>query len=421
MLQDGKRGMPQNGRRPETWPHPEDLPDTGIPHRCMEPRTCPSSGLAESLPHVAAGKTHWKLMMEEPVLKFASALRAKGIAAVYCTFCRNHHPIEHATAAKHYNQLHYWLAERPHIQYSQARRQLWQTCLVGGVGGLRFNHLDGSIEVFKGHEVIEELPPDLHPLPPSPWQQTPPRHATPGPPGPPPLFRARESATSASMHSHVSEIDGDFIPAAGNRHTRPPPPPEPPLSDRSVNTVLPSSEESMGCLLRSELQFHTLDNQIMKLKNLATQELRAGRGVILSLDLFSTDRGGQPALLGQQQQLSLPPPPPRPPPPPPPPSTLLPPTPAPPWVVPREQQRQLELLQQPEIQEPSCTITEVEPHDAATASAHKYDKGDAVMAEWYGSWMPATISDVSPNNSFTVRWETQEITHDVTADCLRPR
>jgi len=157
----------------------------------------------------------------------------------------------------------------------------------------------------------------------------------------------------------------------------------------------------------------------MKLRKLATQELTAGRGVILSLDVCSTEGGGQPAQLGQQhpqQQLSPPPPPP----------PILP----PPSAVPKEQQQrqqqqqqqqqqQLELLQQPEIPEPPSTIAEVEQRDAATANAHKYAKGDSVMAEWYGDWMPATIFDVSLNNSFTVRWETQEITHGVTADRLR--
>jgi len=79
-----------------------------------------------------------------------------------------------------------------------------------------------------------------------------------------------------------------------------------------------------------------------------------------------------------------------------------------------EQQQQL-------VPEPPSRITEDEPHDAATTNARKYVKGDAIMADWYGSWEPGWIHDTSPDGSFTVRWETQEITHDMTAHCLRPR
>lgn len=64
---------------------------------------------------------------------------------------------------------------------------------------------------------------------------------------------------------------------------------------------------------------------------------------------------------------------------------------------------------------------EDEAHDAATTDAHEYVKGDAVMADWYGSWEPGWIHDESPDGSFTVRWETQEITHDMAAESLRPR
>jgi len=266
---------------------------------------------------------------------------------------------------------------QPDLQYHEVRSRLWQTCLVGGVGGLRLNHLDGSIEVFKGNEVKGELPPffDASPLP---CHGGLPAHTTHEPPA------------------------LAFMPAAVHGPPPPPPkrglPPPPPGrlrsdgSDISVSTVLPPSEAEMSRTDRllhcSELQLHTLSDEMTQLAELAKQELRAGRRLMVSVETCSTERGGQLPQNRQQQQAPPPPPP---------------------------------LVEQLDIPESLSRITEDAPHDAATTKAHEYVKGDTVMVDWYGSWEPGWIHDASPDGLFTVRWETPELTHDVAANRLRLR
>jgi len=315
------------------------------------------------------GKAVWKLNMEEPATLYAAALRAKNVPYIWCALCDNYHAIEHITGEKHYKVLHRWLDMNPGIQYPEARQKVWQNCLIGGVGGIRLNHLDGSIEVFKGNQVTEELPP----FPPAalPWQEGLQTLTTHGSPGPPP----------------------------------PPPPPERPLSDTSGSTSeAPFAElnRTGQFLHRSDLHLHTLKDHIARVTELAMQELKAGRMPILSLQTCSTNRGSPSPQL-QQQQLQF---------------TPLPP---PPPVVP-EQQHELESSQQLEIPEPPSRIMEHDLRDAATTTkANEYVEGDAVMAYWFGSWEPGTIYAASPDGLFTVRWETEEITPDVAADRLRPR
>lgn len=43
------------------------------------------------------------------------------------------------------------------------------------------------------------------------------------------------------------------------------------------------------------------------------------------------------------------------------------------------------------------------------------------MVNWYGSWEPGWIFEASSDGLFMVRWETNEVTPNVAADCLRPR
>eukprot|EP00419_Tripos_fusus_P039584 CAMPEP_0172787696 /NCGR_PEP_ID=MMETSP1074-20121228/206579_1 /TAXON_ID=2916 /ORGANISM="Ceratium fusus, Strain PA161109" /LENGTH=386 /DNA_ID=CAMNT_0013624717 /DNA_START=34 /DNA_END=1194 /DNA_ORIENTATION=- len=376
---------------PATWPKPETLPIPGKPHRCLEPRSFPQNASASSLPHLAMGKGIWKAKMEEPAKAFASALRARGIPPIACTFCENCHYFEHLTGEKHYKNLLRWLESHPSYDLARNNPQIWQVCLIGGVGGLRFNHLDGSIEVFKGNQVTEKPPPIVCPSPP-PWEQVPPACAMPGPPGPPP---PPPQPREAAMRQHVGLSD---------------PPEATPSGTSATSTALFSAGDSLnemcgtdGLLMRSDLQLCSLDEDIEKLRKLALQELTAGRRLSFSLKYQSTEQRDQQQQQQQppqqQQQKQWPPPPPPPPPPPLPPTSGLP--------VASQQTR--------EPHQPSESPPTLEP------TVLKLTVGEPVLVKWGGSWEPGFIYEASSERLFTVRWETNEITPDVAREDLRPR
>lgn len=88
--------------------------------------------------------------MEPSVSLLCQALQASGISYLpNCDLCGTH-SMEHCTAANHYKVM--WRRVDPYaaLDYEEVRNQpiFWQSWLLSGEGGLRFNHLDGVIEVF---------------------------------------------------------------------------------------------------------------------------------------------------------------------------------------------------------------------------------------------------------------------------------
>ena len=184
---------------PASWPEPESLP-FGVAYQCEKPASIPLGPLASSLPHLNNGKAEWKRQMQVPVNNFCQALSQSGnLSYCPCLMCPNGHEFEYVTAEKHWKTL--WSIIEPEqntLTYERARRdrRFWQTFLLPNAG-VRFNHLDGSVECFKGRDeppIEKEAISAVSNIPPAPPPQReapppPPQHEPPPPPRPPPPQR----------------------------------------------------------------------------------------------------------------------------------------------------------------------------------------------------------------------------------------
>lgn len=142
---------------PPEWPHPEDVqPCTCIPVAPSRLLPTHATGAAASMPHLQ-GKTPWKDAMAEISQKFFKAMVAKyNFYHLTCLLCPNNHAFEHLTAEKHFRQV--WdrvdkLGQG--TEYHEVRLYFWQELCLPDGGGIRFNHLDGAVEIWgrdwKGH------------------------------------------------------------------------------------------------------------------------------------------------------------------------------------------------------------------------------------------------------------------------------
>jgi hypothetical protein len=161
---------------------------------CSPVVSYPTNVVAKTFPHLQ-DKTSWKMAMEPAAHDFLRALKSCSVCYVTCELCKNNHTFEHLTAVKHFK--HVWevldkypankMAVEPaaNLPYEQARGGFWQTFSLRS-GGLRFNHLDGSIEVFGGQNL--QPPPEPSPPPPVPLPKVivilPPDGTLPQPPPP---------------------------------------------------------------------------------------------------------------------------------------------------------------------------------------------------------------------------------------------
>eukprot|EP00448_Togula_jolla_P034254 CAMPEP_0170631576 /NCGR_PEP_ID=MMETSP0224-20130122/34731_1 /TAXON_ID=285029 /ORGANISM="Togula jolla, Strain CCCM 725" /LENGTH=157 /DNA_ID=CAMNT_0010959957 /DNA_START=98 /DNA_END=568 /DNA_ORIENTATION=+ len=101
--------------------------------------------------------------MNDVVMLFYTALESHSIVAACCDKCPNQHTFVHVVGPKHYRHLWSVVENYDHMPYEQAREHFWQEWLFRG-GGMRFNHLDGAVEVWRG-AVRPQVPP--RPQPPS--------------------------------------------------------------------------------------------------------------------------------------------------------------------------------------------------------------------------------------------------------------
>ena len=84
---------------------------------------------------------------QEQLLRFAAE---RGIRYVACTLCDSGHGIEHSTGPRHHGEV--WRLRNELVSrglgYEEGRNWFWQVVRVPGQISLRYNHLDGTIEMW---------------------------------------------------------------------------------------------------------------------------------------------------------------------------------------------------------------------------------------------------------------------------------
>ena len=161
-----------------------------------DPVALPSAPDAlDKLPHVE-WRTGWKDSMWKPLEELQQIAKTVGVSNLMCTLCEKSHGLEHSTGPKHYDRV--WRLKHELVQrgcgYEEGRDRFWQP-FVGHQAVLRYNHLDGAIEIWtptaETASLMQLSPTALtqqleRPLPPPP----PPTHPGDGrlsqPPPPPP-------------------------------------------------------------------------------------------------------------------------------------------------------------------------------------------------------------------------------------------
>ena len=82
------------------------------------------------------------------MLRFAAE---RGIRYVACTLCDSGHGIEHSTGPRHHGEV--WRLRNELVSrglgYEEGRNWFWQVVRVPGQISLRYNHLDGTIEMWR--------------------------------------------------------------------------------------------------------------------------------------------------------------------------------------------------------------------------------------------------------------------------------
>ena len=130
-----------------------ELPEDNRWYRLHEPASVPMTdyGGWRSVPHIAGGRKHWGEHMKSSVTMMARLLSAYGIQYLGCSVCKNGTGFDdHIGGKVHWDQVWLCFGDRP---FREAKEELWQECLlrksVGLNGIVRFNHLDGEIQILR--------------------------------------------------------------------------------------------------------------------------------------------------------------------------------------------------------------------------------------------------------------------------------
>ena len=159
---------------PENWTKISEL-GCGCVEQVENPVSVPTSEEIGSLAHLHGGVFAWKASMETVVLRFWDACYSFNGMILRCGICPNEHGFEHCTSKKHFDFIwHQFLfskleeCQKGKRSYHLHRSDscFWQQVLVKG-GGLRFNHVDGAVEIFAFGDVDVNggcrIPPPLSP------------------------------------------------------------------------------------------------------------------------------------------------------------------------------------------------------------------------------------------------------------------
>eukprot|EP00930_Biecheleria_cincta_P001834 TRINITY_DN102923_c0_g1_i1.p1 TRINITY_DN102923_c0_g1~~TRINITY_DN102923_c0_g1_i1.p1 ORF type:complete len:588 (+),score=52.26 TRINITY_DN102923_c0_g1_i1:134-1897(+) len=119
----------------------------------MESASVPVSqtGGWQAIPHIAGGKRHWSESMRGHAAKVARILQAHGLSFLDCSLCPTGRGWEeHIPGPKHYDKINELLGDN--LSICDVRERLWQKWNIQQnqvAGSVRFNHLDGEIQMRK--------------------------------------------------------------------------------------------------------------------------------------------------------------------------------------------------------------------------------------------------------------------------------
>lgn len=115
----------------------------------MESASIPISqtGGWQAIPHIAGGKRHWSETMKGHATRVARLLEAYGLNFLDCSLCpAGRGWEEHIPGPKHYDKINEILGDN--LLISEVKERAWQQWNIQR-GSVRFNHLDGEIQIRK--------------------------------------------------------------------------------------------------------------------------------------------------------------------------------------------------------------------------------------------------------------------------------
>lgn len=128
----------------EDWPAPNDLM-VGQKIIVLESRVYAMDRNVGALSNLQS-KAAWKDTIQENLNLFCKYLQMRSVWA-HCNLCANQHMMEHCGSEKHFKSVWRKVEDYAALDFVVVRDQFWQTWQLLG-GGIRFNHLDATVEVF---------------------------------------------------------------------------------------------------------------------------------------------------------------------------------------------------------------------------------------------------------------------------------
>lgn len=203
----------------------EDLQEDNCWYMLKEPASVPTSdsGDWQSIPHVVGGKRNWANQMRGHASKMAEILQAHGIFPD-CSLCPTGRGWEeHIPGPVHFQKINELLGDR---RAADVRSEIWQEWLVqrvGFCGRVRFNHLDGEIQMLRANAGVNAASGSMqHPPPPV----SPPASSVPQ------VIRPRQSESHGSSSTPAKAVAPPSISPQASYVSQvvAPPPMPPPVS-----------------------------------------------------------------------------------------------------------------------------------------------------------------------------------------------
>ena len=178
--------------------------------RASEPTS--DKGDWRSIPHIVRGRRNWAENMKDRAENLFKVLQAFNLYPDQCALCPTGRGWEeHVPGPVHWKRITDILGERP---IADVRDDLWQQWLVhqnGLRGAVRFNHLDGEIQIRRDDPHGEAPPPPPPTLPSAPAMARP----------PPPTYGTLPSAP-ATAQPPPSTLPTAALPSGAQRAQPPP-------------------------------------------------------------------------------------------------------------------------------------------------------------------------------------------------------
>ena len=171
---------------PPGWPRPDQMAEgeVTIVHDVEADANFSFDLKASSLSNISHDRHWWRACMGQSCYDVHSALYSLGLVEINCTLCQPVHSFEHCLAEKHFKRVRQFVTQfickGGDDDYFRVRQEapLIQVWRVPG-GGIRYNHLDGMVEIFGG---MNRQPPLCIPKAIKIHRGVPPYHLPPPPP-----------------------------------------------------------------------------------------------------------------------------------------------------------------------------------------------------------------------------------------------